>query len=109
MILYRYLNSAHDVFCTEFKVIRETKYFYFFNEYSGEKRTHKTSKRRYAYPTKQEALFSFYKRKEKQIQILDYQLAKAKFAFSKSKKMLNDKQYEQNETIELDEGVGVFE
>jgi len=47
----------------------------------------KTAKKRYAHPTKKEALQSFIKRKEKQVKILKYQLMSAEFALSTAKNM----------------------
>jgi hypothetical protein len=48
----------------------------------------KTSKKRYAYPTKEEALNNFIKRKEYQIKLLEYQLSSAKIALSLAKNRL---------------------
>jgi hypothetical protein len=45
----------------------------------------KTARKRYAYPTKEEALQSFIKRKEKQIKILKYQLSNAGMALLNAK------------------------
>lgn len=91
MILYRYMNSGSDVFSVKFETTRETRCFYFFNAYGKEKRTSKTAIHRFAYPTKHEALFSFCRRKEKQIEILTFQLERAKDGLAKSQKMLEER------------------
>ena len=47
----------------------------------------KTGRKRYAYPTKEEAMTSFLARKEKQVKILKAQLRKAEGALHEGKKM----------------------
>ena len=47
----------------------------------------KTSRRRYAFPTKEEALVSFKARKRRQITILTHQLSQAKEALRKAKEL----------------------
>lgn len=59
--------------------------------HSFKKWVSKTSVRRYAYPTKEEALNNFIKRNEKRISILKYQLESCEIAVSKAK-ILNEKE-----------------
>lgn len=47
----------------------------------------KTARKRYAYPTKEEALLSFIRRKEKQVKILKYQAWSAEIALNEAKKL----------------------
>jgi hypothetical protein len=67
----------------EFKVIKETpcgywiKLFYSFND---KKWVSKVAKKRYAYPSEQEAMINFKARKRRQIEILSAQLRTAKSA-----------------------------
>lgn len=51
----------------------------------------KTSKKRFAYPTKKEALINFIKRSEKRIEILDKQLQECKIGLNLAK---NKEKYE---------------
>lgn len=52
----------------------------------------KTSLRRYAYPTKKEALINFIKRNEKRIRILEYQAASCKMGVSIAKNLLENEE-----------------
>ncbi len=47
----------------------------------------KTSKKRFAYPTKQEALTNFIKRNEKRIEILEHQILSCKMALNIAERM----------------------
>lgn len=84
-VLYRFDGGMIDnrLEVVEFQVLRETPKGYWINlAYGGymmksEKWVSKISRKRFAYPTKDEALDSFIARKKKQIQILKYQLGKA--------------------------------
>jgi len=90
MTLYRYVNSGENYWSVDFDVIRETKCFYFIegDRIGSEKRVSKDALRRFAYPTEAEALFSFTKRKEKQIQILTRQMYGAEITMSLAKEEL---------------------
>ncbi|NTU49579.1 MAG: hypothetical protein HGA87_01550 [Desulfobulbaceae bacterium] len=61
--------------CEEYRLIRETpKGYWIEDEWSIDKRwVSKTARKRYAYPTKAEALDSFIARKRRQISILRHQ------------------------------------
>jgi len=54
-----------------------------------EKWVSKTSKKRYAYPTKKEALLNFIKRSEKRIKILKYQLESSEIGLELAKQKYN--------------------
>ena len=65
----------------EYNLLKETPKGYWvgygdfgYNKYSWKKWVSKTSKKRFAYPTKEEALVNFTKRTEKRLKILDRQL-----------------------------------
>lgn len=62
--------------------------------YKGEKWVSNYAKKRFAYPTKREALVSFIARKRRQLLILKYQLEKAEAASLMAKKMLEEEKYE---------------
>jgi len=55
---------------------------------SYQKWVSKTAKKRYAYPTKKEALYSFIKRTERRIKILSGQLDSSKYALQKAKNIV---------------------
>jgi len=85
-LFYRYEESKtlnNPVILKVFKVIKETPCGYWiklFYRGNDKKWVSKTTKKRYAYPTKQEALTSFKARKRRQIEILNSQLIRAKSA-----------------------------
>lgn len=90
MKFYRYndtlcANVGVRIYLYEFNMIQETPKGYWIGYYNKkEKWVSKTAKKRYAYPTKEEALASFKARKERQIEILEHQLNRAKTALSKA-------------------------
>lgn len=78
-----------------FKIVSETKKGYWVSPedyYSPEDKrwVSKTSKKRFAYPTKSEALNSFLFRKKRQIRLLNYQLYIAKSAERQVKYLLEN-------------------
>lgn len=92
MKFYRYYNQNSDVILEQFKLLKETPAGYWiipeyqdpveamvnFRDAWYRKWISKTSRKRFAYPTKEEALVSFKMRKQKQIPILEAQLECAK-------------------------------
>jgi hypothetical protein len=67
----------------KFRVIKETPCGYWiklFDCFDDKKWVSKGGKKRYAYPTEEEALTSFKARKRRQIQILENQLTRARAA-----------------------------
>jgi hypothetical protein len=108
--MYRYIDeqdsssikygiSLANVKLLEFEIVKETPkgwwirdkrftgvYSYF---YIGDKPkwVSKTGKKRFAYPTKKEALFSYIKRKEKQVAIFTHKLDVAISALNQAKKI----------------------
>lgn len=86
MILYRYAVTYYEngprVDLEEFDMIKETQCGWWiiqagtYDDY-GKKWVSKTAKKRYAYPTKEEALIGFKARKERQISILKARLSGA--------------------------------
>lgn len=75
----------------EYQVIRETKEFYIFREhgsYGKEKRTSKYATRRFAYPTKKEALISFMARARRSITINKIQIEYSQLAIIEAEKLL---------------------
>jgi len=101
---YRYVEKNNDydrgidVVCIEMPVVKETpKGHWVSNRYhistEGVKKwVSKTSKKRWVYPTKKQALFSFIRRKKNQIRILENRLGITKSALSIAENM-----YENNE------------
>lgn len=81
------------IYINEYNLVRETEkgYWISYGFYTGGKlRSHarwisKVSRKKYAYPTKEEAKFNFIKRQEKRIRILEHQLSCCKIALSKVK------------------------
>lgn len=93
MKLYRYEDVAHAtefkwdldvrVYLHEYPVKKETRKGYWIDECFGNlKWVSKTSRKRFAHPTIEEARKSFRKRKERQIAILTARLKRAKAALS---------------------------
>lgn len=94
MKLYRYINyselDAYDnlipiLKLNTYNVFKETPKGYWFNDLFAYKRkfkrwVSKTAKERFAYPTQEEALFAFKKRKLSEISILQSRLSFAKKA-----------------------------
>lgn len=91
--VYRYhdyvTNVGVHVGEYEYKVLKETPRGYWIQLYPSRwenrvsrKWVNKYSKKRFAYPSKEEALASFLARKRRQIQILQSQLDRAKVALS---------------------------
>lgn len=76
MTFYRYDSHNQDIVLNEYQLIKETPKGYWINVYYNEfnKWVSKTSIKRYAYPTKKEALNSFIQRKIRQQGILKNQL-----------------------------------
>ena len=88
MKFYRYYNQGIDVVLEKFKLLKETPAGYWiipeyqdpveplvmFKDTWYRKWISKTSRKRFAYPTKEEALDSFKMRKKRQIPILEGQL-----------------------------------
>jgi hypothetical protein len=73
----------------EYNLLRETPKGYWigygslgYNKYEWKKWVSKTSKKRFAYPTKEEALVNFIKRTEKRLKILDWQLQVCKISLN---------------------------
>ena len=104
MKLYRYedvsygiLNDWEEVVGSyvkveerNYEVIKETPKGYWiklFSSFDEKKWVSNNAKNRFAYPTKEEALFNFKARKKRQIQILESRLKKAKEALDLLKGM----------------------
>ena len=71
--------------CMEFLVISETEKGYWISESGfeyGKRWVSKTSRKKYAYPTKEQAWENFLKRTERRITILSYQLEFSKASLS---------------------------
>ena len=76
MKFYRY---EHDLYLYTFSLIKETPSGYWItnNKLDGKSWISKHSRKRFAYPTKEEALESFKARKRRQIKIVSAQLRSA--------------------------------
>lgn len=80
--LYRYegysqggIVEVYHVSCVTYNIIRTTPKGWWIQ---GDTWVSNSAKKRYAYPSKEEALASFKKRKERQIKILEAQIKMAK-------------------------------
>lgn len=88
MKFYRYEEMQYyqigvKIHLMEFDFIKETPCGYWIKLFSfcdDKKWVSKTAKKRFAYPTKEEALSSFIARKTRQIEILEAQLSNARMA-----------------------------
>lgn len=102
MILYRYskyctnetLRDFDNKSCVklqseEFYVVNETDKGYWFIISGKKKWTSKTSKRRFAYPTKAEALENFIRRTKRSIAINNYNIDFAELALKEAEKIFN--------------------
>lgn len=89
---YRFENYGSTVMVIEYELIKETPCGYWILDKAREKNrwVSKTAKKRYAYPTVNQALWSFYKRKEKQISILTGKLETAKIAAKRAAARLKE-------------------
>lgn len=93
MEFYRYDSYVTNdskvlVKLSTYSLVKETPKGYWICDKIGfEHWVSKTSKKRYAYPSKQEALDSFIKRKEKQIKILSPKFSVAKAALAKGSEL----------------------
>ena len=100
MKFYRYYNTRYDSDIHEevYELVKETPcgywivsdYIYkrdgFLSDYHEKKWVSKTTRKRFAYPTKKEALVSFRARKRNQVKHLNNQLTTAKAALHKAEK-----------------------
>jgi len=100
-ILPEYLYRYHDVHYTtgvqvhmrKFKVVKETPCGYWvklFESFDDKKWVPNNTRKRYAYPNKEEALTSFIARKRRQVKILETQLSIAKYALGRGITIQNE-------------------
>ena len=80
-----FLNKAKvEIYLNDYEMLRETACGYWINTSgygkSYERWVRKTSRKRFAYPTKYEALINFKHRKQRQIKLLEVNLSRAKAA-----------------------------
>lgn len=98
MMIPEFLHRVEERFYTnglqiekqKFKVIKETRCGYWiklFSMFDDKKWVSKGGKKRYAYPTEEEALTSFIARKKRQIKILEGKLRFAKIALYKGQEI----------------------
>lgn len=74
----------------EFEVVKETKCGYWIKVNLKPKWTSKTSKKRFAYPTKKEALENFIRRTQRNISINHYNIDFAQLALKEAEKLMNE-------------------
>jgi len=94
MIFYRFdeilRETGKEVYLIKFELLKETPKGYWIKEDFGFKKwVSKTAKKRFAYPTKKEALINLIKRKERQIRILESRLNEAKNVLKEGQTLLN--------------------
>jgi len=99
-VFYRYNNEYNSGFtlnvvkCLVFDEVRETPkghYIDSYTKYGNQRWVSKTSRKRFAYPTKKEALTSFLARKKRQVSILEHQLTNAKSGLAQGLRLKEDK------------------
>lgn len=88
IILYRYdgANVNGVYYAVEYTVIKQTEEGYWFDYYGMAKWTSRIATRRFAYPTKKEAMVSFKARKLRQIKLLEAQLRTAQDQYRGAKR-----------------------
>lgn len=88
--LYRVDGCSFEpyLFCAAYKVVRETAKGVWIDVYGKERFVLSGAIKRYAYPTKDEALHSFIKRKERQMKILQAQLERIATQLAATKEYL---------------------
>jgi len=96
---YNTNQSKVKIYLNDYEMLRETACGYWINT-SGYGKSYetwvsKTSKKRFAYPTKHEAMINFKHRKQRQIKLLEVNLSRAKAALDLCLKELdyNRKQF----------------
>jgi len=94
MKFYRFSNfvSIYGVEIREshYDLLRETPRGYWIEKYGFEKWVSKTSRKRFAYPDRKQALRNFIARKERQIKICTSSLSSAKIALNQAENMKCD-------------------
>lgn len=96
MTFYRYdfIDTGEDstniiIVLKTFFLVKETPKGYWILEngwfFARQRWVSKTSKKRYAYPTKEQALTNFIKRKERYLRILRYKITSTKAAIKQAK------------------------
>jgi len=102
MVFYRYYEQAYSTMIgtiyikvheEKFDMVKETECGYWIQTgfvFPRKKWVSKTAKKRFAYPTKKEALDSFIKRKERQKEILEHKLSNVKEALSEGHRMIKE-------------------
>jgi len=101
--LYRYENLYADgttrVELREFNVVKRTAKGYWIQlwvfSFDDKKWVSDNARKRFAYPTKKEALFNFVKRKDAQIRILKSRLKLAELASDKARLMYKEEYSEE--------------
>jgi len=84
--LYRYNNSFGHPVLREYSILRETKGGKWIRDWDNtEHWVSNYSKKRFAYPTKKEALINFIKRTERHIMLVKGNLERAKEALDRAK------------------------
>lgn len=84
-VLYRYKNAWGELVCLQYPIISHTKSCVWV-EYLGDKKlVSMHTRKRFAYPTKQEALLSFIARTERHIMLSGYNLSCARAALAEAK------------------------
>lgn len=81
LVFYRYVDANYmtvRIILRKFKAIKETPRGYWILEGSKKKFILKESRKRYCYPTKEEAWGNFVARKRKQLEILEHRVSTIK-------------------------------
>ncbi len=98
MTFYRYkdvlTSSGTMVYLYEYSLVKETPCGYWISFHFGlsenQRWISKKSRKKFAYPSKAEALNSFGRRKYRQIKILENQLSRAKAAYANYERMVRE-------------------
>tara|TARA_R110000796_G_scaffold95637_1_gene201030 strand:+ start:168 stop:473 length:306 start_codon:yes stop_codon:yes gene_type:complete len=88
-----FAENFSNIFYKEYKIVKETKEGFWIEIWKDKKRwISKTSRKKFAYTNKKEALEGFYFRKKRQVDILRSQLKRAESSLKKSKELLKQDQ-----------------
>lgn len=72
---YDEYSSKVTLFCREYIILRNTPQGYWISRYGKDKWVSNNARKRFAYPTREEAMVNFQKRKERYLKILNRQVA----------------------------------
>ena len=107
-----YYESGPVLHLTKYHSVKETPKGYWvvseyivgnYDNYKGlQKWTSKTGRKRFAYPTEQEALYSFIRRKQLQVKILNTQLKNSSILLGKANRLYTEKYKPNDQNLSIE-------